>query len=228
MTFGFLFVAVLAIKCVFGINGIDAAGSVISVTDYECLKKDGYTFMITRAWESLGHFDPDAPQNLRNAQAAGYPVSNTSVYFFPCASTSQSAKAQMQTMIQSLDEAKVEYNMIWLDIEENPSSGCSWSKNSINTNCDIILAAGNTAVAANKTVGIYSNYNEWTEYIFFGDSGACAEPAKSGWPLWYADYDYAQNFNDFERFGGWTKPVMKQYAGDRTVCGKDVDLNWAP
>ena len=160
----------------------------------------------------MGHFDPDAPQNLRNAQAAGYPVSNTSVYFFPCASTSQSgiyfcilyyifvlmgygyyidlmgliiiAKAQMQTMIQSLDEAKVEYNMIWLDIEENPSSGCSWSKNSINTNCDIILAAGNAAVAANKTVGIYSNYNEWTEYIFFGDSGACAEPAKSGWPLW--------------------------------------------
>ena len=45
MSFGFLFVAVLAIKSVFGINGIDAAGSVISVNDYECLKKDGYTFM---------------------------------------------------------------------------------------------------------------------------------------------------------------------------------------
>ena len=74
----------------------------------------------------------------------------------------------------------------------------------------------------------YSNHNEWGSNVFFGDYGACAAPAKQGWPLWYADYDGAKSFNDFEAFGGWTKPVAKQYAGDATVCGQDVDLNWEP
>ena len=78
------------------------------------------------------------------------------------------------------------------------------------------------------TLRLYSNHAEWGEYVFHGDYTACSQPAKAGWPLWYADYDGAQNFNDFEAFGGWTKPVAKQYAGDKTVCGQDVDLNWEP
>ena len=47
----------------------------------------------------------------------------------------------------------------------------------------------------------------------------------SKYPLWYAHYDQIANFNDFREFGGWSKPAMKQYQGDATVCQTDVDLN---
>eukprot|EP00483_Globobulimina_turgida_P001272 UN01274 len=209
--------------------GIDAAGSTISTSSYKCLRNGGYDFVITRAWYSTGSFDTLSVGNLANAQAAGYSVRNTSVYMFPCSSTANSATTQMNTMISDLSSHGAKYNMIWLDIEDNPDSECSWSKNTIAVNCDIILALGTAAEANGKKVGIYSNHNEWGGYVFHGDYGACSQPAKEkNWPLWYADYDGAKNFNDFVAFGGWTKPVIKQYAGDAKVCGLDVDTNWEP
>lgn len=44
-------------------------------------------------------------------------------------------------------------------------------------------------------------------------------------PLWDADYDGIENFDDFVHFGGWEKPYMKQYAGDQHVAGILCDLN---
>ena len=214
--------------CASSFLGIDSAGSALSTSTYSCLLRAGYSFVITRAWHSTGSFDSLSAANLRNAQSAGYSPQNTSVYMFPCASSASSATAQMNAMIADLAQAGAQYARIWLDIEYNPSSACSWAKNSIDVNCDIILALGNAAVKAGKEVGVYSNHNEWGEYVFFGDYGACAQPAAAGWPLWYADYDRAKNFDDFVAFGGWKEPVIKQYQGDATVCGADVDENWEP
>eukprot|EP01083_Nonionella_stella_P214888 773893_1 len=212
-----------------GYLGIDAAGATFSVSNYQCLKKAGFDFIITRAWHSTGSFDSLSVNNLKNAQSAGYSVRNTSVYMFPCSSSASSATTQMNDMISDLDSHGAKYHMIWLDIEDNPDSSCSWSKNTIDVNCDIILALGNAAEAKGKKVGIYSNHNEWGGYVFHGDYGACSQPAKEkNWPLWYADYDSAKNFNDFVGFGGWTKPVIKQYAGDAKECGLDIDFNWEP
>jgi hypothetical protein len=45
-------------------------------------------------------------------------------------------------------------------------------------------------------------------------------------PLWYAHYDGRDTFADFTPFGGWTKPNMKQYIGDTTMCGAGVDLSF--
>ena len=42
----------------------------------------------------------------------------------------------------------------------------------------------------------------------------------------YAHYDNDPSFSDFKPFGGWSKPSIKQYAGDKTVCGAGVDLNF--
>ena len=47
-------------------------------------------------------------------------------------------------------------------------------------------------------------------------------------PLWYAHYDNVQAFSDFKPFGGFSKPAMKQYAGDITLCNADIDKNWHP
>ena len=38
----------------------------------------------------------------------------------------------------------------------------------------------------------------------------------------YAHYDGNPSFGDFEPFGGWSKPAIKQYAADASVCGKEL------
>ena len=42
----------------------------------------------------------------------------------------------------------------------------------------------------------------------------------------YPHYDDSPSFSDFVPFGGWTRPAIKQYEGDATVCGVDVDKDW--
>ena len=73
-----------------------------------------------------------------------------------------------------------------------------------------------------QRVGVYTNYYNWQEIVGLDWTGA------SSHPLWYAHYDGAQNFNDFDSFGGWSRPSIKQYQGDATLCGAGVDLTWSP
>ncbi len=58
----------------------------------------------------------------------------------------------------------------------------------------------------------------------FGSTEACK--SLGAHPLWYAHYDGSASFSDFSAFGGWTKPHMKQYQGDTTLCGAGVDKNF--
>ena len=46
--------------------------------------------------------------------------------------------------------------------------------------------------------------------------------------LWYAHYDNNPSFSDYRQIGGWSKPNIKQYKGDTTLCGAGVDLNYYP
>ncbi|CAL6061507.1 Glycosyl_hydrolase family 25 protein [Hexamita inflata] len=39
-------------------------------------------------------------------------------------------------------------------------------------------------------------------------------------------YDNSQSFSDFQSFGGWTKPSIKQYQGDVAECSTQIDRNF--
>ena len=52
--------------------------------------------------------------------------------------------------------------------------------------------------------------------------------AETGARLRYPHYDEDPSFDDFESFGGWTTPSMKQYSGDQDACGMGVDYNYLP
>lgn len=48
-------------------------------------------------------------------------------------------------------------------------------------------------------------------------------------PLWWARYDGQETwYNDWQAFGCWSKPTVKQYQGTTSLCGAGVDLNWYP
>jgi len=69
-------------------------------------------------------------------------------------------------------------------------------------------------------LGIYTSKVNWQEIVGVSWNGVAK------YPLWYAHYDNSASFSDFSPYGGWNKPAIKQYAGDKTVCGVDVDLNF--
>jgi len=62
------------------VNGVDIANPM-SATTFTCLKNQGNTFAIVRAFRSTGVLDPNANSNLQNARTAGL---TTDVYMFPC------------------------------------------------------------------------------------------------------------------------------------------------
>ena len=137
---------------------------------------------------------------------------------FPC--RGQSATNQVNSLISNLGSAN--YGMIWIDVETNPSSGCSWSSYSGSSNCQYVTELVNAIKAKGKVPGIYSSYYMWEDIM--GNAASCT--GLSGVQLWYAHYDNKETFSDFKSFGGWSKPAMKQYMGDTTLCGFDVDLSF--
>ena len=43
----------------------------------------------------------------------------------------------------------------------------------------------------------------------------------------YPHYDSNPSFSDFVSFGGWRQPAIKQYEGDKTVCGRQFHLHYS-
>lgn len=112
--------------------------------------------------------------------------------------------------------------MVWVDVEANPSSGCKWTD--ANSNCQFLQELVNALKGHGMHVGIYASSSQWQS--IFGARGNC--PYFTGQQLWYAHYDNNPSFSDFSSFGGWSKPNIKQYKGDTTLCGAGVDMDFYP
>jgi GH25 family lysozyme M1 (1,4-beta-N-acetylmuramidase) len=211
----YLLIILLSIG-VFAINGIDISQATSTAT-YTCLKNLGYSFAIIRAYRSTGTLDPAASQNLQSARAAGL---STEVYMFPC--RGKNATSQVNELIAGISSNL--YSNIWIEVENNPSPGCSWTGYDRTSNCNFVTEAINAIKAQGKYAGIFTSATNWQS--IFGSSSAC--PSVGSAPLWYAHYDHVQEFSDFKPFGGWSAPSMKQFASGVPLCGADVDKNWYP
>ncbi len=62
-------------------------------------------------------------------------------------------------MIKGLEGSN--YGKIWLDIETNPSHGCSWDANTFKQNCDYIEELVDAIKAAGRSPGIYASHYMW-------------------------------------------------------------------
>jgi len=213
----FIFVGVLFlvfVPLVGATLGVDVS-QLFPVSTYQCMKSSGYTFAIIRGYCSYGGPDQNAVQGLKNAKAAGLLAD---IYMFPC--RGKSAQSQVDQMFAAIDQSL--WGMVWIDVEANPSSGCSWSGHDANSNCQFLTDIINAIKAKGKRPAIYSSRYMWQS--IFGSFTAC--PSAASQQLWYAHYDNLPSFSDFSAFGGWSKPTIKQYQGDTTLCGAGVDKNF--
>ncbi len=110
----------------------------------KCFVKEGYSFIVARAYKSYGAVDINAITTLTNAQNAG--MTDNGVYLFPCTSTTKSAQSQINEMVQGLHG--LSYNRVWIDVETNQSPNCGWTKD-VEFNCNFMKQM----VSAVKTAG---------------------------------------------------------------------------
>ena len=72
--------------------------------------------------------------------------------------------------------------------------------------------------------GLYVSNHQWENLLSLSYIWSGAQSTL----LWYPHYDDWESFGDFEPFGGFTEPYMKQYNGDQMMCGHDIDYNYRP
>lgn len=123
-------------------------------------------------------------------------------------------------MLDNLQGSKYAY--IWIDLETNLNPGCGWSQD-YDSNCKFTIQLAEAAMTfSGKKVGIYASNYMWNQIM--GGPQKCQK--FSSLSLWYAHYDMKPSFDDFQSFGSWNKPLIKQYKGTTAICGASVDYNY--
>lgn len=183
---------------------------------FRCTIQNGWSFVSVRSYCSYGGVDSNAPATLRQAIAAGLPYHD--VYHFPC--RSQDPTSQVRS---DFDQVNGLFGMMWFDIETNPSPGCGWSGD-LASNCAFLGELIDAAHGLGIHTGVYASEYMWGRIM--GDS--CHVGADKASPLWYAHYDHRPSFSDFQPFGGWSKPNVKQYWDGVGYCGINADADWYP
>lgn len=117
-------------------------------------------------------------------------------------------------MLRALSGLQVD--RVWLDIEQGSTY---WRGEQFNRDfVSRLISAG-----GNFPLGVYANWNSWREIMGRGFHQAMSLP------LWYPHYQTSgQTFSDFQRFGGWTGPVARQFSESGRSCGIGYDVNWTP
>mmetsp|Transcript_42492 Transcript_42492/g.102337 ORF Transcript_42492/g.102337 Transcript_42492/m.102337 type:complete len:220 (+) Transcript_42492:54-713(+) len=210
-------VALAVVPAVSAVVGVDVSNSV-SESEFSCLRTPGgqgaVEFVIARVYQSVGDVDPDGAQTIKNAKAAG--IQNVDGYIFPCVSCGDAA-GQVSATVDHLRSSGADFGMLWYDIE-------NYHWGSQGSNQAFIKEMVDEGKKLGIKAGIYTNYNNWATIVGAGWN----YPASQGLPVWYAHYDGSASFSDFGAFGGWSKPNIKQYLGDKSSCGVGVDYNWYP
>lgn len=196
-----------------GSTGVDVS-SAVTQAEFECLaSQHNVSYVVVRAYRSVGSVDSAAAGTVAAAKAAG--INEIHTYHFP--DVRQDPVTQVKTCLAYLAQNDIAPTRYWLDIEE-----FAWPSN-VTANVDFIQAMATTASAGGMGVGVYSGKRSWVPIT--GDSHVLGDL-----PLWYAHYQQPPDpsFDDFVPYGGWKTPSYKQYMGDATWCGADVDVNWRP
>ncbi|CAL6067397.1 Glycosyl_hydrolase family 25 protein [Hexamita inflata] len=196
-------------------RGIDVSyyEGAISQASFNCLYNNGYRFMVIEA--QIGStFSDSALSDYSRAKAAGFQY--VDFYIFP--TTKKDGRSQVRETIQRLQNNGVmNGNMIWLDVENLDLFYPTQAQN--RQFITEMLDEMSNMLGANR-VGVYTNWYQWEDIVGWDWAGA------SSHQLWYPHYDDWQSFDDFQEFGGWSEPNIKQYAGDESECSTTVDRNF--
>ena len=172
------------------------------VPDFECLKKEGYSFIVPRSFISIGMIDPNVIHNLEGASKANM---KADIYVKPCFNCPNPPEKQIEQIIKTLPAT---YRKMWIIVYLSDR----WNKDR-SKNCYTLRLMIQEAINQGKKVGIATNINNW--YAVMG--GAC-EFVEYIPELWLLLPDGKEETPNFERFGGMKDPVMKEMRVLDKIC----------
>jgi len=217
------------------VYGLDVSERVYQ-SNFECLMDWGYQFAVVRVYRSSGVVDTNGPGTINDAWKAG--MAAVDGYIFPCYFCGDAA-GQIDDTIDYLESSGVKLlkknetrndliakygkenvgatiGMLWLDVE-----GLDYWSWYPSNNVQFITEMVDEANARGVTIGFYSSSSQWDPIT--DDTSKFSE-----YPIWYAHYDHSPDFDDYEAFGGWAAPAIKQYDEDGYGCGVSFDKNYYP
>jgi len=210
----------LAIACAFATQGVDISAfqGAPAQSVFNCFKNNGNEFAIIQIWQGGYGINKNFVGNWQKAKAAG--IRYVDAYAFFCNNCAGNTPANICSSIRNNLPAGFD-GMVWLDIE--PCNGC-WT-GTAQQRMVFTQSVAATCLAHGLKLGVYSSWGSWGNV--FG-SASYDGGALKALPLWYAHYDGIANFNDYAglKFGGWSKPAIKQFRGDVPYCGTTVDFNF--
>ncbi|KAF8322106.1 glycoside hydrolase [Clavulina sp. PMI_390] len=204
------------------VYGVDSS-QLVSTATYTKAKGEGFTKAIIRGYEEAcgvgGQVDPNFVSTYNNARSAG--ITNIDTYWFPCTGSGNSCKSfatQIAELGAVFDAHSMKIGTIWVDMEKD--SVCNpWNYGS-SGNLSKAKSMLSAMQASGYNFGIYSSSGEWSS--IFGSYGVVLD---SSLPLWFANWNNAENLSNPTAFGGWSssRTVGHQYT-DVSASGL-FDLN---
>ena len=116
--------------------------------------------------------------------------------------------------VEYLRDEQLRIDMLWLDVTGQ------WN-NSTTNHIQFIDELIEQVKSMDMKFGIYTTRSRWMSLT--NDAMRFSINA----PLWYAHYDNRRSFDDYQAFGGWKQPAMKQFIRDVKECGVVFDRNVA-
>jgi len=204
----------------FATEGVDISGyqGALSQSTMSCIAESGKSFMIIQIWQGGNEINSNFAGNYKAAKDAG--IKYVDAYAFICNNCAGNTPSNICSRIKSTLPSGFD-GQVWLDIED--CTGC-WTGSS-SDRLSFAESVASSCKGEGLAMGVYSGQGSWEQV--FGSANFNGGSLTS-LRLWYAHYDGSPSFSDFSsvRFGGWSTPNMKQYEGDTTLCGTDVDLDY--
>ena len=113
-----------------------------------------------------------------------------------------------------MNDERLSIDRLWLVVEGQ------WT-NQIDFNRKFLDELFVTARTYSISLGILTNHFHWSNII--NDH----ERYVTNVSLWYSNEDKKTSFDDYQSFGGWTRPTLKQYRIDVKECGVVFDKNFS-
>jgi len=198
----------------FGIDFSAYQGSLTNST-IQCLVDNSVTFAVAELWAPCGHINPYFTENYFLLRE--FNIRKVDAYAVLCDNfTAEDICSSIAHLLPGDFMGQV-----WFSV--GPHTAC-WNGD-IGGRIPFIENVVRSCQQHGLSVGIHSSANDWAQVVGSqGTSSGVLTPL----PVWYADYDNTPNYNDYPvaGFGGWPTPSLKQYAGDKALCGISANLDF--
>uniref|UniRef100_A0A914EB46 Lysozyme n=1 Tax=Acrobeloides nanus TaxID=290746 RepID=A0A914EB46_9BILA len=230
----YIFVMILLCVCSTHADlGLESSGVVINERQFECLyNKYGFDNLMTSVYDPAGFVDETGITNINNAiDGLGDGLKFRTVSMTPCLANCQnnltSGVDQANAVINRLNKADI-VGMIYVKIDKSQPWSSNQQQNQkfiIDILSTILLVLDSTGGNYTYYPGIITNYNSWSSVV----GAKFTEASYLASSLWWVNWNGKQDLTTgFTPFGGWSQPMVHQYAGNiiNNDCATGINFNY--